>query len=423
MAVSTIQRLRVLAELAGLTRSQWWPQHRIQAWQRRMLLRQLRYAVTHIPWYRDLGIDAAEITGPEALDRFPRLTKSIIQREEERLRNPSMDPARLYRSVTSGSSGQPTTTWFDARSWLLCKYAIKMRRMLEAGAPWRQRVLIFDETANRDGSVPQVQRTRLLSYRQTRLSVFTPLSEQFEELVDLKPTAIYGSPSGIKELGDYARQAGRPLPPVPTLFLASELISDGVRRQIRSQFNARVIGIYGSTEFKEIAHECSRGKYHLNFESAYVEVVSDADEPPRLLLTSLVNRAMPLIRFDIGDYATLERGDCGCGRQSPYLANIVGREAEFLHLPDGRRLSPYRLTTAIETTPGLIQYQFVQHRDLALELRVVFARSRDRLDASLETLRERLQAVLGSHVDVPISPVDSIERTARGKHQVVTRLA
>ena len=122
-----------------------------------------------------------------------------------------------------------------------------------------------------------------------------------------------------------------------------------------------------STEFKEIAHECAYGRYHINFESVYVETEAEDDQTtPRLLVTSLVNKAMPLIRFDIGDYAKLGHDACACGRESPYLIDIAGREAEFLQLADGRRLSPYLLTTAVETAPGLVKYQFVQHADLAL---------------------------------------------------------
>lgn len=419
-----LDTLRIITDLGSLLRSEKWDKKRIREYQHRMLIEQLRYAATSVPYYRDLGIAADAIVDTGALARFPKLTKAVIQTECRRLCNPAVMSGRIFQSVTSGSSGEPTTTWFDTRSWFLCKYALKIRRTLVAGQPWRQRLLIFDETSNADGTIaPPVSRNFLL-YRQTRLSVFTPMEAQIAALVRLRPTAVYGSPSGVKELCDYAVKNKLRLPGIPTVFLASELIADAVRRQIEQQLSGRVIGIYGSTEFKEIAHECQHGRYHINFESVYIETEAEDDQtPPRLLVTSLVNKAMPLIRFDIGDYANLGHDACACGRESPYLTDIAGREAEFLQLADGRRLSPYQLTTAVETTPGLVKYQFVQHADLALELRVVFAASFRLIDVSVETLRQGLRDVLGPDIEVAITPVESIARTAAGKHQVVTRVA
>jgi len=415
---------RIAADLRSLLQSEKWTQEVIRAYQKRMLVRQLRYAATVVPYYKDLDIKPDTIDDAGALARFPKLTKAIIQTQQRNLCNPAVMSGQTYESLTSGSSGEPTTTWFDNRSWLLCKYALKIRRTLVAGSPWRQRLLIFDETATADGTIAAPVSRNFLLFRQTRLSVFTPLQSQMTALMRLRPTAIYGTPSGVKELCDYAARNNLKLPNIPIVFLASELIPDALRQQIEQQLSARVVGIYGSTEFKEIAHECKFGRYHINFESVYIETEAEDDQTTqRLLVTSLVNKAMPLIRFDIGDYATLGCDPCACGRESPYLVDIVGREAEFLQLADGRRLSPYLLTTAIETTPGLTKFQFVQHADQALELRVVFATSFRRIDSSLETLQQHLHDVLGPDIEVPITPVESIERTAAGKHQVVTRVA
>ncbi len=414
---------RIAIYLQGLLRSEKWGRAAIHEHQYQALVEQLRHAVTTVPYYRDLGISPESIQYASAITRFPKLTKTIIQSESLRLCNPAvMSSGQVHESRTSGSSGEPTTTWFDTRSWLLCKYALKIRRTLIAGAPWGQRLLIFDESSNPDGTVAAPVSRNFFLYRQTRLSVFTDMECQMVALRKLRPTAVYGSPSGVRELCDYAATNGQEMPRVPFIFLASELISQETRRQIERQFGGRVVGIYGSTEFKEIAHECEYGRYHINFESVFVETeVEHGQTSPRILVTSLVNKAMPLIRFDIGDYGQLRDDACPCGRESPYLTNIVGREAEFLQLAGGRRLSPFLLTTAIETTPGLIKFQFVQQPDLALELKVVFASSFAEIDSSLVSLRHRLHTVLGPDTDVTVIPVTSIARTRAGKHKVVAR--
>lgn len=415
--------LRVAHYVQGLLRSEKWDRAAIRDYQHSKLVEQLRYASTFVPYYRELGIEPDSIRDSSALLRFPKLTKAVIQSNSQLLANPEVMSGQTYESRTSGSSGEPTTTWFDTRSWLLCKYALKIRRTLVAGPPWGQRLLIFDETSNPDGGIAVPASRNLFLYRQIRLSVFTDMHTQVAVLRNLRPTAIYGSPSGVKELCDHAASAKADLPEVPIVFLASELIPQQTRRQIEEQFHGRVVGIYGSTEFKEIAHQCEFGHYHINFESVFVETEKeDGQAVPRLLITSLVNKAMPLIRFDIGDYAELSDDPCECGRASPYLTDIVGREAEFLQLADGRRCSPFLLTTAIETTPGLLKFQFVQHADLSLELKVVLAESFDSVDSSIRLLRQRLHEVLGPGVIVAITPVESIARTQAGKHKVVVQM-
>ena len=415
--------LRIAIHVQGLLRSEKWGRTVIRDYQHRRLVEQLRYATTFVPYYRELGIETDSINDGSALVRFPKLTKAVIQSNSELLCNPAVMSSQTYESRTSGSSGEPTTTWFDTRSWLLCKYALKIRRTLIAGAPWGQRLLIFDESSNPDGAIAAPVSRNLLLYRQTRLSVFTDMQTQMAVLGELRPTAIYGSPSGVKELCDYAARDSLDMPEVPFIFLASELIPEETRRQIEGQLQGRVVGIYGSTEFKEIAHQCEYGRYHINFESVFVETEKEEGQAtPRLLITSLVNKAMPLIRFDIGDYAELGEDPCACGRASPYLTDIVGREAEFLQLADGWRCSPFLLTTAIETTPGLTKFQFVQRPDLTLELKVVLADSFASVDSSTEMLRQRLHAVLGPDTDIAITPVKSIARTRAGKHKVVARM-
>lgn len=414
--------VRVAGKLALLSRSQWWPANKVEDWQQRQLTAILNHAVSCIPYYVELNLELGNLKGAAALNRFPLLTKDIIQAQGLRMRDPAIDPDGLHFSTTSGSSGQPTTTWFDRDAWLLCKYALKIRRTLQGGSLLGERLMIFGEPAPGVRSPPpEVQ--NLWAYRALRLSVFLPVDEQFSMMISFAPTIIYGAPSALKELCDYANERQLPLPTVRTVFLSSELITSQLRAQLTHDLNCRVIGVYGSTEFKEVAWQCGAGRYHLNFESVYVEnLASDRpDSEPRIVLTTLVNRAMPLIRFDIGDYARIGSDPCECGRESPWLAYIAGRQVEYLQLADGRRISPYLLTTHIETLPGLRQYQVVQHENGSIELRVIFLGGNAGHDDDIRELGRILDSLVGPETRSSVTPVEVIQRTAAGKHQVVMR--
>ena len=66
------------------------------------------------------------------------------------------------------------------------------------------------------------------------------------------------------------------------------------------------------------------------------------------MATSLVNHAMPLLRYRMGDRGSLLPGRCECGLAFPLLGVVTGREADMLELQGGRRVSPYALTCALE---------------------------------------------------------------------------
>ena len=144
--MKVIDQLNVGAHLLGAMRSQWWSSGRIREHQQRSLASLMRHAVTNVPFYQRLNLPAAIILNAADLQRFPVIGKHDIQRDPEAFLARGVIPADLHSSRTSGSSGQPTTTYFDRRTWLLCKYALKMRRIAAtAGMPFMKRVLSVSE--------------------------------------------------------------------------------------------------------------------------------------------------------------------------------------------------------------------------------------------------------------------------------------
>jgi phenylacetate-CoA ligase len=416
--------LHQLPSLAGmvlsLLRSEWWSAERIVDYQERELVKMLRYAVSNVPYYASIGINPKDIQSGRDIRRFPVLTKQDIQTSAELLRNPKLTNQDLNSSTTSGSSGEPTITYFDPRTWLLCKYALKFRRTLLAGTPFGQRLMILSDARVSVDNIPEPRRFRRGIYSELHVSLYAPIEKQLDSLISYRPTMIYGAPSVLQALCDYIAERRIDTPIVRTVFLSSEFISARVRAKIEGTFSGRVIGVYGSTEFKEIAWQCSHGHYHINIESVFVEPGSSANrQDEELLITTLVNRAMPLIRFDIGDYASIKHERCQCGRQSPYLDVILGRRVEYLELPDGRRISPYLLTTNIESLPGLRQYQIVQRRDRSVELRVAFRGESSVANQNIPTLEAIVRKIVGPETPIDVTCVRRIERSPSGKHMIV----
>jgi phenylacetate-CoA ligase len=419
--------LTVAAGVASLQRSQWQCAERIRRHQLERLAATLAFALERVPHYRDLGNDTRarepHTGGPlDRLARFPVLTKHALQTAGRSMLADGVDEARVFRSRTSGSTGEPTTTWFDRRTWLHTRYAVKLRRMLSCGLGPGAGVLIVSEASEQElGGHRKARMTGAgWLFRQEYVSLRAPLASHVDRIRQVRPDALYAFPSYLADLLDHCELEGLELPRVKVVFTSSEMLTEKLRRRLARRLGARVCDVYGCTEFKEVAWQCENGCYHVNHESVWIECEPDApgSGPGALLLTTLINRAAPLIRYRVGDLGRLQWVECACGREGPALSHLEGREVELLELPCGRRLSPYLLTTAIEDVTGLRHYQFVQTAADRLELRFV-ALDGSPVDEGL--LVSRLRNLLGDELQVQPRPVAEIPRTRGGKRKVFLR--
>ncbi len=346
--MSFAERLRVIAKTSHLLRTQWWPGDRIESYQDARLREILSWASSRVPYYRDLGIANDGLPPRQWLNRFPVLSKAQVQCRTEDLCSKDEIERGVFTSRTSGTSGEPTTTYFDKESWLLCKYALKARRVFAAIRPFGQRLLFVSERA--DGAEFSAPGRRLADpvLAARRLYIDSPVSENVGALIEFRPTVLQGPPSYLEYMAEECGRSDAPALRIPVAFTSSELLTKATRDRLESSFGSRVIDVYGSTEFKEMAVQCPYGRYHINFESVFLEERADPSTGfPRLLITTLVNKAMPLIRFDIGDHGSIGFEPCECGRESPHIKSLHGREAELLRFDDGRAISPFVLTTLI----------------------------------------------------------------------------
>jgi phenylacetate-CoA ligase len=188
-----------------------------------------------------------------------------------------------------------------------------------------------------------------------------------------------------------------------------------------------VYDVYGTSETKEIAWECSSGGRHINADVVHVEVVDDAGQalPPgvegNLVATLLVNRAMPLLRYRTGDRASLQPDACACGCPLPRLGLVTGRAADILILRDGLRISPYALTCAIERIPGVLRYQVSQLDQVRVRVRAILESAADR-SAVTAQVQAALRYDVAPFLDADVEFVDRLPTGPRAKFRVVEPL-
>jgi phenylacetate-CoA ligase len=333
-----------------------------------------------------------------------------------------LDPSWLS-STSSGSTGEPFRVHYDPRAWAVLKHLVKLRGRRVCGVGPRDRVAILDAVlpgARRRGALEHLGRVRVLS-------VLAPADVAARELAAFAPDAVYGPPSALLDVARALARAGTARR-VPRTFTSGELLLDAVRDEIARLLGARVFDVYGTSETKEIAFECRRGGLHANWDVVHVEVTGDDGRPlpdgteGDLVVTSLVNHAMPLLRYRTGDRGSLVPGPCPCGLHLPRMGVVTGRAVDALRLPDGTRVSPYALTCAVERVAGVRRFQVVQTAPSVVRLRAQCDPAVPA--AAVEAgLRDAVVQATRGLVAAEVEFVEGFERQGRGKFRVVQGLA
>ena len=105
--------------------------------------------------------------------------------------------------------------------------------------------------------------------------------------------------------------------------------------------------------------------YHVQSETCLVEILNEKGtacvpgEIGRVVVTHLHNHVMPLIRYEVGDFAIMGE-PCECGIRLPTLQRIMGRTRNLITYPDGSRQWPiYNMMRLVELLPNA-QFQLIQ---------------------------------------------------------------
>jgi phenylacetate-CoA ligase len=195
------------------------------------------------------------------------------------------------------------------------------------------------------------------------------------------------------------------------------------RETIEKVFGVRVFDRYGCEEVSLIASECERHEgMHFNIEHLLVEFVTEdgryakPGEPGKIIVTDLVNRAMPFIRYQVEDIGVPSDKKCSCGRGLPLMEGVVGRVADFLIKKDGSRVAGVSLIeNTLTKIPGIAQMQVVQESMDQIKLNVVPDKcfSEDTRGQLISYFRD----LFGIGVSIEISPVEEIKPEKSGKYR------
>lgn len=402
-----------------LLRSERWPRERLDDLQRAKLSDRLAAAVREVPYYRNHGAYAAADRAGSAgkiLRRLPILRRSDIQRAGRDMLGPGH--VRAQRSRTGGTTGAPLEVWRDAATRTMAEAALWRGKSWAGIRPWDKAVSVRGM-----GKASVLGRLRMRLLRKWVVEAFQPAPDQRRRIRDLigriRPVSVEGY---VTDLLDLARGQDISAAGIRTVLTTGEMLYAHQKTELEQAFGAPVHSYYGCNEIAALAFECERGMRHVTDEHVVLEAVNADgepvwDEPGRLLVTDLDNRAMPLIRYELGDIGVLSREPCACGRAHRVLKELVGRQQESIRNETGERLSATFFAGRFRNLRHVGRLQLVQEDVRSVEILY----DGDEADAALE-LRDivhEIRSRLGEEMKIRATRVDAIPLTARGKRPLI----
>jgi phenylacetate-CoA ligase len=421
-----LSQLRYLREYE---RTQYWTPEDIRdlQWQRLRALLDLAYA--QCPFYRErferAGLTPRDLRGLDDLRALPILEKRDIQERGDDMVARNWPRGDLIRNQTGGSTGTPVS-FYLSKARKCSRAAATLRHNRWAG--WRvgdRAAVLWGAPCDRPADT---WRSRLRStllrepmWLDTGHLTEESLAEFHTNLLRYRPRILQAYARSAVLFARYLQARGVTPHRPHSIVTSAEVLEADDRRLLEDVFGCPVYNRYGCREVSVIASECSAHHgLHVMAEGLYVEIETPKGpaapgEMGSILVTDLLNHAMPLIRYRIGDLGAWASGMCPCGRGLPRLKSVAGRVTDFLVGDDGRLVSGVFLATyVVAQRPSLGQVQILQQRRGALTYRIKPGRDFNHTK-DLEYLQNATRRYLGDGTEIDSEVVNELPAESSGK--------
>jgi len=403
-----------------------WPAAKLLEHQLIQIQNVINHAHATVPFYQERLAEFADWPpGLLTLQRFrdiPTLSRTEVQEAGTRLHSRRLPPGHkpTYSVKTSGSSGKPVEVLGTPVTTVMMA-ALTMRGHLWHGRDLSTKNLSFRAT-NVSGTDKLVARWAPLPYTGPGVVIdFTQhMSVLFEHLLRENPCYLQTHPFVVLGLVQLSAETGRKPESLREVRTYGETLDPWVRELCREVWGVPIADNYSAEEFGTIAHQCPQSEaLHVQCENVLVEVLDDQGEPcaagqsGRVVVTSLLNYATPLIRYELEDIVEVG-APCDCGRGLPVLKRIKGRVKNMVHLPNGETCFP-EVWKELFTITKIRQFQMIQTSLHDILLKCVVSEPLD--DAERQSAIASIRKKLLYDFDVQISYVDDIPRDPSGKYQ------
>lgn len=400
----------------------------------------LKHTINHIPfyssWANEQGVsqEEIEIRPYEVLGRFPIISKATIRNHESSLLSNDWGKRSPYINYTGGSSGEPLKLYQDND---FHKWNEALFLLAKSWRGWKvgdKELLLWGSSEDTfSGKKPCRAKLKDYIYNRTTLNTFSLSDQLLAEYTDAiqrkKPQLIRAYAQSVYQLALFINSRNVSLNFDGSIHCGAGTLYDHMRREIAKAFRTEEIyNHYGSRELGSIASECKHHKgMHIFTNHNYVEILDEFDQPVEdgidgnIVVTSLNNYTMPLIRYKIGDVGRKSKTTCPCQIAYPMLEKVIGRSTEILTATDGSLVLPEYIIHLIGVTcndGSINKFQVIQTSLENININIVVQKDRVLSENKKKEITSKIQLLLGN-TSINFSIVKDIPKTPSGKYLYV----
>lgn len=303
------------------------------------------------------------------LHDFPILTKELIKENFYDLQSSDIHKRKAYKNSSGGSTGEPVTflqdieylyaqrqITYEQKSWTGYSFGDPLLKL------WGDDKEILTNKKNYKSIViNSFKNIKFLnSYKITNNEIISYI----EYINKYEPRLLVAYVESIYQLAKFADENGIHIKPINAIMCTAGTLYPNIKKTIEKVYKTKVYNRYGSREVGNIAstqyHDQDELKVsravHLEVIDKNGKILSDGEEG-ELLVTSLVNYSMPLIRYKIGDRGILKNKN---GEQ--ILIKITGRTSDIFKTKNGTVVHGEYFSDLFYFKKWVTKYQVIQKK-------------------------------------------------------------
>ena len=203
-------------------------------------------------------------------------------------------------------------------------------------------------------------------------------------------------------------------------IVTSEMLFDEDKKLLEERFRIPIINEYGSAELDIMALENPEGIWKINSETLFVEILDENDsvlpygQEGRIVVTSLYNKAHPMIRYEVGDIGILDEKST---LQNPILKKLIGRTNDVAILPSGKKspgMTFYSITKKLFDDEGNVK-EFVITQTKLDTFEIEYVSEKELSTEEINAIERVLSQFLEPDLKYLFYRKDTIVRSKSGK--------
>ncbi|MEL5938141.1 hypothetical protein WN865_00920 [Tetragenococcus halophilus] len=355
------------------------------------------------------------------IEDFPIVDKKLLIKNYDQILSEQYKHEKVYRMSTSGSTGTPFTVVqnINKRKRVQAELIYFGKQAGFTIGEQNTYLRVWNENNKKSKLETFMKNLVMLDNSKLDDESLENIREQLKNHPKLK--CILGYAASLDVISRYLLNKGDSpeMFGVEVVISGAEVLEDETRNNLKKLFNCKVVSRYSNQENGILAQEpCNGSFFVINHGSYYVEFLkigsnekAQSGDLARVIITDLFNYAMPMIRYDTGDYALItEVKDYG-----RVIENIEGRKMDFVYDSLGNMISPHSISINMKKFSNISKFQFIQNERNGYTIKLEALEDKVRDSKMIGTFKN----VLGNDAHINVEYVDEIPFTKSGKFRFI----